>query len=151
MSGRKLGNGCKLQPVVLTICAINTLHIIRVHQRTITITALTTYGVWNLDFFRTLLPKTCLKITTLTTLALDFAVAIYPLVLVIFTYILIELHTRGYRLVMWLWRPFHKCFVCFNRAWDIQSSFIKAFATFLLLSYVKLRNVTFDLIVYVRV
>ena len=114
-------------------------------------TAGTLYGVWNLDFFRTLLPKTCLNVTTLTTLALDFAVAIYPLVLVIFTYILIELHARGYRLVMWLWRPFHKCFVHFNRAWDIQSSIIKAFATFLLLSYVKLINVTFDLIVYVRV
>ena len=99
-------------------------------------TAGTLYGVWNLDFFRTLLPKTCLNVTTLTTLALDFAVAIYPLVLVIFTYILIELHARGYRLIMWLWRPFHKCFVHFNRAWDIQSSIIKAFATFLLLSYV---------------
>ena len=107
----------------------------------------TLYGVWNLDFFRTLSPKICLNVSTLTTIALDFAIAIYPLLLVTCTYILIELHARGYRLVLWLWRPFHKCFVRFNRAWDIQSSIIKAFATFLLLSYVKLLNVAFDLIV----
>ena len=36
------------------------------------------YGIWNLDFFRTLLPQNCLKITTLQVLALDYVIAVYP-------------------------------------------------------------------------
>ena len=47
---------------------------------------------------------------------------------------------------MWLWRPFHRCFVRFQRQWDIRTSLIDAFATFLLLSYVKLLSVSFDLL-----
>jgi len=33
------------------------------------------YGIWNLDFFRTLLPSICLNINTRQALALDFIVA----------------------------------------------------------------------------
>ena len=77
-----------------------------------------------------------LDLTTLQTLALDYAIAIYPLLLVIIIYIVIELHARWYRVLIWLWRPFHRCCVRFmiTRAMDIQSSIIKVFATFLLLS-----------------
>ena len=37
----------------------------------------TLYGFWNLDFFHTLLPHICVKINTLQTLALDYAVAMH--------------------------------------------------------------------------
>ena len=104
------------------------------------------YTIWNLDFFRSLPLNICLDLTTLQTLALDYAVAIYPLLLVLITYIVIELHARGCRVLVWLWKPFHRCCVCFSRAMDIQSSIIKAFATFLLLSYVKLLNATLDIL-----
>ena len=104
------------------------------------------YGVWNLDFFRSLPLDICLNLTTLQTLALDYAIAVYPLLLVVITYILIELHARGCRLLLCLWRPFHRCCVWFTRIMDIRSSIIKAFATFLLLSYVKLLNSTLDML-----
>ena len=104
------------------------------------------YGIWNLDFFRSLPLNICLNLTTLQTLALDYAIAVYPLVLLVITYILIELHARGCRLVLWLWRPFHRCCVQFTSIMDIQSSIIKAFATFLLLSYVKFLNATVDML-----
>ena len=104
------------------------------------------YGVWNLDFFRSLPLNICLNLTMLQTLALDYAIAIYPLLLVVITYILIELHARGCKLVFWLWRPFHRCCVRFTRIMDIRSSISKAFATFLLLSYVKLLNSTIDML-----
>ena len=109
------------------------------------------YCVWNLDFFRSLPLNICINLTTLQTLALDYAIAIYPLLLVVITYILIELHARGCRLVFWLWRPFHRCCVQFTRIMDIRSSIIKAFATFLLLSYVKLLNSTTDMLSPVKV
>ena len=108
------------------------------------------YGIWNLDFFRSLPLNICLDLTTLQTLALDYAIAVYPLVLLVITYILIELHARGCRLVHWLWRPFHRCCVRFTRIMDIQSSIIKAFATFLLLSYVKFLNATVDMLLPVK-
>ena len=109
------------------------------------------YTIWNLDFFRSLPLNICLDLTTLQTLALDYAIAIYPLLLVLVTYIVIELHARGCRVLVWLWRPFHRCCVRFSRAMDIQSSIIKAFATFLLVSYVKLLNATLDILLPIKI
>ena len=106
----------------------------------------TIYGIWNLDFFRTLLPPICLQLTTLQVLALDYAIGFYPLILIVIAYILIELHAHGYRPVVWLWRPFSTCFIRFRRQWDLKTSIIDAFATFLLLSYVKIASVSFDLL-----
>ena len=109
------------------------------------------YAIWNLDFFRSLSLNLCLELTTLQTLALDYAIAIYPLLLVVITYIVIELHDRGCRVFVWLWRPFHRCCVRFTRIMDIKSSIVKAFATFLLLSYVKFINTTVDILLPTRV
>ena len=108
------------------------------------------YTIWNLDFFRSLPLNICLDLTTLQILALDYAIAVYPLVLVIITYVVIELHTRGCRVLVWLWRPFHRSCVRFTRIMDIQSSIVKTFATFLLLSYVKLLNTTLDILLPVK-
>ena len=108
------------------------------------------YSIWNLDFFRSLPLNICLDLTTLQTLALDYAIAVYPLILTAITYLVIELHASGYRIVLWLWSPFHRCCVRFTRIMDIQSSIIKAFATFFLLSYVKLINSTLDMLLSVK-
>ena len=109
------------------------------------------YGIWNLDFFRTLVPPFCLTLSSLETLALDYAVAAYPLVVLVVAYVLVELHARGCRLVALLWRPFHKCFAHFSRQCDVRSSIIDAFATFLLLSFMKFLSVSFDLLKPTRV
>ena len=100
----------------------------------------TVYGFWNLDFLRTVLPATCLKISTLQAISLDYTTAFYPLILVVITYILIELYDNGCVMVVWMWKPFGKCL-------DIKSSAIIAFSAFLRLSYAKLLSVTFDLLV----
>ena len=111
------------------------------------------YGIWNLDFFRLLYSPFCLhpEMTTVQALALDYAIAVYPLVLIAVTYLSVELHDHGFRVIVWLWKPFHRCFVCFRREWNIKASLIDAFATFLLLSYVKFLSVSFDLLVPTRV
>ena len=108
------------------------------------ITAL--YSIWNLDFFRTLLPPNCLKISTLQGLALDYVIAFYPLVLIIITYILVFLYDKRFFLLVWMWKPFQKLCKPFSSRINIQSSIINAFVTFLLLSYVKLLSVSFDLL-----
>ena len=109
------------------------------------------YTIWNLDFFRSLPLNICLDLTTLQTLALDYAIALYPLLLVVITYTVIELHDWGCIVLVWLWRPFHRCCVRFTQLMDIKSSIIKAFATFFLLSYVKFINTTVDILLPTKV
>ena len=103
------------------------------------------YGVWNLDFFRTHIPYICLEVNTLQTLALDYAIACYPLLLIVVFYVLIELHAHNFRLLVYLWKPFRRFFICFRKQWNIKTSVIEVFATFLFLSNVKFLSVSFDL------
>lgn len=60
---------------------------------------------------------------------------IYVLLLIAIAYVLIELHARNCRVIVWLWKPFFKCFIRFSRVWNPKLSAIDTFATFLLLSY----------------
>ena len=108
----------------------------------------TLYGVWNLDYFRILYPDICLRITTLQALTLDYAVAFYPLLLIMITYTLIKLHSREYQPIIWLWKFIERCLLKFKNKEDIQTSMIDVFATFLLLSYNKILSVNFDLLAF---
>ena len=107
------------------------------------------YGVWNLDFFRTLLPPICLRVSTLQALALDYLIAVYPLFLIFATYVVIDLYDRRFFLLVWIWKPFKKCSRSVYSSVNVKSSIINAFVTFLLLSYVKFLSVSFDLLAFV--
>ena len=109
-------------------------------------TIFTMYGFWNLDFFRTIIKPPCLKISTLHVLTLDYVVAGYPLFLVAVTYLLITIYDRDYPLIIKMWQPFQKFFIRFKRQWNLKTSIISTFATFILLSNVKLLSVSFDLL-----
>ena len=109
------------------------------------------HGIWNLDFFRQLYKPFCLhpSMTTLQVLALDYAIAIFPLTLIVITYMFVELHYRNCRIIVWLWKPFRAC--CARiRPRNIKTSLIDAFATFILLSCVKFLSVSLDLLVPAR-
>ena len=110
------------------------------------------YGIWNLDFFRMLYDPFCIhpEITILQILALDYIIAIYPVVLTIITYILVWMNLKKFRIVSIPWKPIHWCLRRFRRHWNIKTSLIKVFATFLLLSYVKLLGVSFELLIPTR-
>ena len=105
------------------------------------------YGIWNLDFLRTLLPSVCLHLTTLEVLALDYLIAVYPMLLMVIAYILVELHGHGFRPVVLMWKPFHYFFVQFRRVWDIQNSIVDTFVTFFILSTTKLFSVSYNLLI----
>ena len=112
---------------------------------------LSLHGIWNLDFFRPFYSDICLGMGPLPTLALDYAIAVYPLFLMIITYLLIVLYDRNYRVITTMWRPFRVLFSYYKRNWDIRTSVIDAYATFFLLSFVKFLSVSFDLLVHVSV
>ena len=109
------------------------------------------YGIWNLDFFRPFYSDFCLGIGILPNLALDYLIAVYPLLLMIITYLLIVLYDRNYRVVTIMWRPFQFLFSLLKSNWDIRTSLIDSFATFFLLSYGKFLSVSIDLLVPTKV
>ena len=105
------------------------------------------FAVWNLDILRSLYKPFCIhpSMTMLQALALDYLVGVYPLLLIALTYIFVTLHGR-YALVVRLWRPLYRIFINVRKEWNIRGSLVQAFATFLVLSYVKILNVSFDLL-----
>ena len=107
-------------------------------------------GIWNLDFFRSTY-EICLGTDTLTTMALDLAIAVYPLLLMIISYLLIILYDRNFRLFVLIVKPFRIITNCFHANWDIRTSTIDVFATFFLLSNVKFLSISYGLLTPVRV
>ena len=107
----------------------------------------TTYGIWNLDFFRVFIPPICLPLNTRQLIALDYLVALYPLLLLTCVFMLVTAHGRGCRLVVRLWRPFHWCTARLRQQWNIRHSIIDAIATFFLLSQIKLLHTSVNLLV----
>ena len=102
--------------------------------------ALFLYGVWNLDFFRYILPPFCVSssLQLIHIALLDFISIITPFFLIILCWICIELHSRNCQPLVCLWKPFHKCLTTVRRVWNGKADIIDVFATFLLLSYSKL-------------
>ena len=109
------------------------------------------YSLWNLDPFRSILPGICLNVDTLQVFALDACIAVYPLVLILLSYFLIELYDHNVWCIVFVWKPFHFIFRLFREHWDIRTSVIDSFATFFLLSYVKVLSVSTDLMVFTSV
>lgn len=105
-------------------------------------------GIWNLDFLRLIYTPFCLQphTQTLQVIALDYLIAVYPLLLIALSYLLVFLYDHNVRLIVCVCRPCVPLFVRFRRQWNIKSSLIDAFATFLLLSYVKVLSVSVDLL-----
>ena len=105
----------------------------------------TVYGVWNLDYFRTVYPDICLRVTTLQALSLEYAIAVYPLLLILVSYVAIRLHSR---IPFSPWKPVKRCLVKFGRKSSTKTSMIDVFATFLLLTYSKILYINFDLLTH---
>ena len=110
--------------------------------------ALTVNDIWNLDVLRYIIPSFCLNENFTNTEAafLELITSLYPLILIILTLTVLECHAYNCRIVVCVWRPFHKCFSFLRRSWDPKSSVINAFATFLLLSSFKVCFVVLSLV-----
>ena len=110
------------------------------------------FGIWNLDFFRTIYKPFCIhpKVSVIQALAMDYLVAAYPLTLVTVTYVLVTLHTRNCWLLTKIWKPFRHIMRPILRNFDIQTSLIDSFATLFLLSSIKFQSVSSDLLLPTR-
>ena len=109
------------------------------------------FSLWNLDIFRPLKLDICLGTDTLQTLALELAVGVYPLLLILLSYAVIHLYDSDFKPLVIFWKPFKAVFGLFRRNWEIKTSLIDAFATFFLLSIMKFLNTSFDILTPVTV
>ena len=102
---------------------------------------ITFYGIWNLDFFRYVIPPFCVSphIKGIHITFLHFVSAFYPLCLVAMSWICIELHSRNYKLMHWLWNKLKSWVSKYtNDKLDVKNTMIDVFATCFLLCYAKL-------------
>ena len=111
---------------------------------------LTVYGIWNLDFFRYAIPPICVSSSAknIDVIMFDYIVAFYPIILTVVLYASIELYDRGYKLIVYIWRPFQYCFSRLRRSGNMtpRESIINTFASFILLAYSKLLYTSLSLL-----
>ena len=100
----------------------------------------TFYGLFShLDVFQYVLPPLCLssKLRQIHVVLLGYISVFYPIFLIVLTWVCVHFHDNNFRPLVWLWRPFHKCFVRLRREWDIKSDLVDVFITFFILSFAK--------------
>ena len=109
------------------------------------------YSVWNLDVLQVYMPPMCLgkHFVNLQVLAFQYLIALYPLILVLVTYALAELHARQWWCVYWLLWPIVKLFKVLRISIDPMRSIMNTFATFILLSVTKFTIVSVNILTYV--
>lgn len=115
------------------------------HSPTLLLLARTLSGIWSLDIGRHVIPPFCVSesLDSFHALLLDYITVFYPMLLIFITYAFIKLHSHNFKLLVFLWKPFHRCFAKFRRTWDPQASIMNAFATFLFLSFTKVLFISY--------
>ena len=138
---------------VLTIRSILRIKLACFIGQKFTTFILTLISVMNLDFFRLVVPTLCVSASMkfIHTLLFEYILAIYPLIFTAFMYLIIELHDRKYRIVVYLSYPVRKLFKLFgHRNWNPKITILDTGATFLLLSYSKFLYTSIDLLFAVQ-
>ncbi len=74
--------------------------------------AATFFTLWNLEFFRYIIPPFCVSenLSNLQVLCMEYIVAFYPLLLTVIMYVCVQQHAKGCRILVCLWKPFAYCF-----------------------------------------
>ena len=109
------------------------------HVSIVGIFFLTLNAIWTLDFFYFASPPLCVspQVEEIHIPFLDTLATLYPFILLLLTYVGIELHAHDCKAVVCLWRLLHKTCTRFRRTWDPNASMIQAFAALFFLSYTK--------------
>ena len=93
------------------------------------------HGIWNLDFFRSVLPPFCVfpNLNNIHVAFLGYISALYSVLLICLTWVCIQLYSRDCQPFVWLWKGL--CCLMPNRS--AKPKIVDTFATFFFLSYTK--------------
>jgi len=111
-------------------------------------TMITLHSIWNLDFFKAFYSPFCFDkhLSSLMVVCLEYIVALYPLFLILVTYVLVRMHDK-FLILAKIWKPVALLCTRIRKTWSIRKSLVDSFATFLLLSYIKILNASFNLLI----
>ena len=134
--------------IVTTPALVQFYYVNNAHNSVLFRWLLSLYTFWNLDILRSVYPPFCLHpdMSQLMIYSLDYIVGLYPLVLIFLTYLVVKIHDRSV-VCVWLCRPVFKLLALIRRhRTDVHCSLVKGFASFFVLSYVKILDVSFHLL-----
>ena len=122
-------------------------------QRALLDLSVTVSQFWSLQFLKAIIPPFCIseKLTGIHVHMLNLVPAIYPLVLVIISCILMELHARNYRIVGILWKPFKIILSKANITAVTSDAVFHAFASFIFLSNTSVMFIAYRVVKFVNV
>ena len=114
---------------------------------------LTVYDIWNLHFFRYLIPPFCVssRLKPIHVAFMSYISVFYPLCLIVMTWVGVELYDRNFKPLVCLCRPLVRCLARLRRGQNARSDLINVFASFFLLSFSKVLFQFIFLLIYQRV
>ena len=97
------------------------------------------YSIWNMDFFRTIIPSYCIhpQWNTLIILNLSYFQVLYPILLLFLFVCLMNLYARGVPVVVYLCQPLHYCLARFRQWTNMRHSVTGGMAVFVVIAYTK--------------
>ena len=138
----------------VTTLAITSLSNFRYLTRVFVDSVIDPYSIWSLDFYRIVLnDQICLSrgLRAIDVFTLRYLSTLFPLLLLLCAYVIIELQAMNVRPVLWFLSIV--CFPCmrWRRVWKAKISILDAFASYFLLSYTKLMYISILLLSRTRV
>ena len=108
-------------------------------------------ALWNLDFFR-LYYSFCLHpdASAMTIMALDYATTVYPVILIGVTYVMVQLYDHNFKLLVWPWKLLSVILKPLRRRWNVKTSLVDVFASFIYLSSTHLLVTSMNFLIPIR-
>lgn len=108
----------------------------------------TCYGFWNLDFFRSWIPSFCVSddLNNLEVMAFHYITVVYPIMLTVVAWIIVDLHERGCGPLVKMWKPFRRYLSHYSVTSNPKSMIASFFATVVILSYTKVIYISANLL-----
>ena len=105
-------------------------------------------SVWILDVLTLFMPPICINrhINNIQAITLQYIIALYPLLMILLSYLMVELYDRNYRIVVWMFVPIKKCLLLLHIKIDPISSLLTTFATFFFLSFSRMTIISLMLL-----
>ena len=120
------------EPLIYTTTVVNLGYVLP-------ITIITVYGIWNMDFFRHVVPAFCVSRhqSILSAISSGYISAVWPLFLIIMISLSMELHKRNFKAVVHTWKLIDRVSSGAIQRRFAETNLIHTFASFFLLSYYK--------------
>ena len=108
----------------------------------------TAYGIWNMDFFRQVIPPFCVsqKLSTLGAVTCGYISAVWPLIRILLVSLAMELNKRDFKIAVYPRKFIDRVSYGAVKHWFAQTNPVRIFATLFILSYSKILFVSFSLL-----